>query len=170
MGKTTSAERSVHESREAELREDAVHDEEDEVWEQNLALKAPLPRKGFRQRFIRVMLGGKDDHSNISKKLRDGWKPREVATLPKNYYAPIIESGRFSGFIGIQGGVLMEMTEKRAQAREKFYAKLTRGRTAALDSQLQQVGRVAGGRGFGPIESDKKSVAVREVMVAPDEE
>ena len=170
MGKTTSAERSVHGSRGAEMRDDTVHEEEEIVWEQSLALQAPPPRKGFRQRFVRVMLQGKDDHTNISKKLRDGWKPREVATLPKNYDVPIIESGRFAGFIGIQGGVLMEMPEKRAQAREKFYNRLTRGRTQALDSQLQQVGQVAGGRGFGPIESDKKSVPVREVRVQPDEE
>ena len=168
MGKTT--EHSVHESREEELSGETVHDDEEETWEQHLALQAPPARKGFRQRFIRVMLQGKDDHANIAKKLRDGWKPREVASLPKGFDVPTIESGRFTGFIGIQGGVLMEMPEKRAKAREKFYQSLTRGRTQALDSQLQQVGRVAGGRGFGPIESDKKSVAVREVRVAPDED
>ena len=162
---------AVHESREQDLRDsEDTHDDEDEVWTQSLSLDAPPARKGMRQRWVRFYVGGREDHNNISRKFKDGWKPREAATVPKNFSAPIIEAGRFAGFIGVHGAVLCEIPEKRAQAREKYYSNLTRARTEALESQLQRVGQVAGGKGFGPIVSEKKSTLVREVKVAQDKE
>ena len=172
MPRAAQTDKQVHPSREQEQRAaQEVHEEEETPWVQDLSLTAPPPLKGFRQRWIRFYVGGREDHTNIARKLRDGWKPRPLDTVPQGFDVPTIETGRFAGFVGVQGAVLCQMPEKRAQAREKYYRRITQARTAALDSQLQRVGEIAGGRGFGPIVAEKRSVPVREQpRVAQDDE
>ncbi len=165
-------EKQAHESREQESRTaNPVHDVDEEPWVRPTALNAPTARKGYRQRWIRCGAFGKDDSTNIARKFREGWKPRPMETVPDADNFQQIGSGRFVGFIGIEGMVLCEMPEKRARQRDAYYKGLTQARTQAIDQQLERAGQILKGRGFGPIQTvEKTSVPVREVPLAPDVE
>lgn len=169
MAKNTN---QAHESREQGSRDaNAVHEESDSIrYAPPTSLEAPAPRKGFRQRWIRCGIMGKDDTTNVARKFRDGWKPRPIDTVPNADEFQQIGSGRFSGFIGIEGMVLCEMPIKRARQRDAYYSNLTKLRTEAIDRQLENAGQILKGRGFGPIQSEKTSKPVREVPLAQDME
>lgn len=160
---------TVHETREQAQREnEVIHEEEDEPWIQPASLKAPPARKGMRQRWVRVGSLGKDDPVNSMRKFREGWKPRPADTIPNSYNYPKIQSGAHAGFIGVEGMLLCEMPESRAKKREQFFRDRNNARTDAVNQQLESV---AGGKAYGPARIvENKSVRLREVRVAPDQE
>src|SRR3990167_1280939 len=115
---------TTHESREQNLRvNEDVHEEEDNPWIRPASLEAPPARPGMRQRWVRVGTMGKDDPVNSMRKFREGWKPRPVESVPKNFYYPKIASGAHAGFIGVEGMLLCEMPEKRGLQRDAFFRK-----------------------------------------------
>ena len=152
-------------SREQERRVNMkVREEEEEPWAQPSSLKAPEPRPGMVQRWIRVGILGAADPVNLARKTREGWKPREASSVPKGYPVPKISQGAFAGFIGVEGMVLMEMPKERNARRNKFFRDRTNAVTEAIDNDLLTANRQAGG-GFKPIRREAKSIPVREKRV-----
>jgi hypothetical protein len=129
----------VHETRAYETySEGDVHGGEDTPWIRPSSLEAPTPRKGFRQRWVRVGSMGQDDPTNTARKFREGWRPRPSDSLPKGYHAPTISHGKWAGCVGVEGMVLCEMPEKMALKRTAHYNQKTQLVTDAIEGELQQ--------------------------------
>lgn len=156
----------VHEVRGYETWDEKdVHSEENRPWVRPSSLEAPDPRPGFAQRWIRVGSMGKDDPTNTARKFREGWRPRPASSLPVNYHAPTISSGKWAGTIGVEGMILCEMPTKMRDKRNAHYAAKTNQVTNAIATELQNQSRPG-----MPITQERSSKVVRNVKIAEDSE
>jgi len=73
-------EKSNRAPRELETREKA---ERPKQWMPPQLLPDPTPEPGYAYRWIRIASLGKDDATNISGKLREGWEPVRAADHPE---------------------------------------------------------------------------------------
>lgn len=136
--------------------------DEDQPYIRPTSLEAPKPRPGYKQRWIRVGMASNEDTKNLTRKLREGWRARQSASVPKGVHVPRISSGKFAGTIMVEGMLLCEMPMKLAQKRAAAIAKETNAKTQAVNEGLMRVNQGSGG-GFGPIKKGEKSEIVREV-------
>lgn len=154
----------VHETRAYDTySEGDVHAGEDTPWVRPSSLEAPAPRKGFRQRWVRVGSMGQDDPTNTARKFREGWKPRPADSVPSTYHAPTISHGKWAGCIGVEGMILCEMPEKMALRRTEHYRNKTDTVTNAIESELQQQSRPG-----MEISQSRTSKVVRNAKIADD--
>ena len=163
--RTTKAVRddSIHAARVQDERAAVdVHDYEDEPWVNPASLPYIKPRPGMVQRYIRVAMRGEADPVNTARKLREGWVPRRVDTVPRNVPVPHIDSGKYAGYVGVEGMILMEMPEERNAARNKYFANRNKQQSDAVDLKLAKETR-------GKVNVEKSTKVVREVAVAADE-
>mgnify|MGYP001561004726 CR=1 FL=1 len=162
---------AAHESRETELREaEAVHETQIDDWKRGSSLEMPPARPGMDQRWIRVSMNGRDDATNWARKQREGWHPRDAATVSKNFPVPRIEQGKFAGFIGIEGSVLCERPLRISQQRDRYFRQLNERRTASTNADLERVNQANANPAFGPIRMASKTTPAREVNVQTDME
>ena len=154
---------SIHASRSQDERDAVdVHDYEDEPWVNPASLPYIKPRPGMVQRYIRVAMRGEADPVNTARKLREGWVPRRLDTVPKNVPVPHIDSGKYAGCVGVEGMILMEMPAARNASRNKYFAAKNRSQSEAVDLKLAA-------DTHGKVTSEKSTKVVREVTVAEDE-
>ena len=154
---------SIHSARAMDERAAVeVHELEDEPWVNPASLPFIKPRPGMEQRYIRVAMRGEADPVNTARKLREGWVPRPVSTVPKNVPVPRIDAGKYAGCIGVEGMILMEMPSARNAARNKYFADKNRLQSEAVDVKLAEDTR-------GKVTSERSTKVVREVAVAQDE-
>lgn len=159
---------AAHETRAQEVQE-SPHD----VWDQPWSLPGKLPpipaRPGMVQRWIRVANGNEADVSNASSKMREGWVPRPSTSLPKGYFAPTLDSGKYAGGIGVAGLVLMEMPASRNDQRNAFFKKKNNLQTESVNQQLAEESR-HGIKGFGNILKAERTDmgTLREVKTQDD--
>ena len=140
-----------------------VHSAEDTPWVRGQSLAAPPARPGFVQRWIRVAIDGKDDATNVARKMREGWKPRPADSIPANFQLPTISHGEWTGCLGIEGSVLMEIPAKIADKRKAFVKDRTDTITNSLEGELQQKSN-----SIMPISQERRSDVGRMVKVADD--
>lgn len=160
---------SANKTREAQaLRPPRKETLEDDPWVRPTSLQAPPARQGMRQRWIRVGSGGRDDNVNLSRKWREGWRPRPLETMPSSYHAPTLNHSRFGAVVGVEGMILCEMPEERAKRRDQYFHEQNRKMTAAIDQQLRNAN--IKNPAFGPIMKTSRSVPVREVRAQANEE
>lgn len=155
----------VHETRAySTYSEEDLHDLEVKPWVRPTSLEAPPPRKGFRQRWVRVGSLGQDDPTNTARKFREGWKPRPSDTLPKGYHAPTISHGKWAGCVGVEGMILCEMPEKMARMRQQHFQAKTDAVTSAIDTELQKHSHPN-----MEITQSRKTRVVRNAQIADDD-
>jgi len=126
-----------------------VHQEAKDIqWTPPMTLDAPPPRPGYSQRWIRAIVGPDHDLKNWSRKMREGWQPRDPATLPAEYVSlptsKMTQGGWKGGVIMIEGMVLCEIPLERKRVRDKYYADKTQRLMDAVDSDLDKVQRQGG--------------------------
>lgn len=148
---------------------EAVHEVSDTPWVQGGSLVAPKPRPGYVQRWIRVATKNKDDAINVSKKWREGWKPRPADTVPASYQTAKLEHGKFAGFIGVEGMILCELPVTQNNKRKAYIRDLTDKKTKAIDAELKRANEANRGPGFGEIQKSSRTIPVREVRVQQEE-
>lgn len=90
-------------------------------------------RPGLKQRWVRVMLEGKPDVANISKRSIAGWKPRPASTAP-GYEAYQIGDGEYAGYIGYNDMVLMERPKELQDQKEE----IERRKTNAVEMSIRK--------------------------------
>lgn len=141
-----------------------IHEMESMAHTQARTLPDLPPRPGFTQRWIRVKAReGVDDAKNVTKKTREGWKPRPMSTVPAGFAMPTIQHGEWAGCLGVEGSVLMEMPESLAKIKRKANEDRTKLITSSLESELQSKSTSA-----MPITQTRKTTIGREVKVADD--
>ena len=82
-------------------------------WTPRRQLEAPPDRPGFRYRWIRESMLGSEDRSNVSRRLREGFRLVRAEDLPEEWrdYMDCVDEGRHSGVIFNQGLLLAEIPE-----------------------------------------------------------
>ena len=105
------------------------------VWTPPSSLDAPPAPDGFRHRWIRSESLGFDDQKNISGRLRSGYT-LVMASEFKDQGYPVVESGKYTGVIGVGGLLLARVPNEIAEARQKYYADKAKERDDALKHDL----------------------------------
>jgi hypothetical protein len=107
-------------------------------WRPSNLLEAPEARPGFSQRWIATMVLGQETPTNVAKRLREGWQPRDPKTVKDLQHFPTIEHGRFTGHIGIEGMVLCEMPTEMVDQRNAYYAKMTDNLMHSVENDMNR--------------------------------
>ena len=105
------------------------------TWAPPSSLDAPPAPNGFRHRWIRVETLGFDDTKNVSGKMREGWELVRSDEYPESNF-PTMNTGKYSGVIGVGGLVLARIPEEIALAREAYYNKQTKDRDEAVKNDI----------------------------------
>lgn len=88
-------------------------------WSEPSVLPEIEPRDGWVHKWVRTDSMGKQDKSNYSKKLREGWEPIDVADYPELLtYA----DDRHSGRAEVGGLIACRMPAEMAKDRNDHYA------------------------------------------------
>ena len=108
-------------------------------WRPSNLLEAPAPRPGYKQRWIATMVLGQETPTNVAKRLREGWQPRDPKTVKNAGHYPTIEHGKFAGYIGIEGMLLCEMPEEMVNERNMYYARMTENLMRSVEQDIHKV-------------------------------
>jgi len=108
-------------------------------WRPSNLLEAPAPRPGYKQRWIATMVLGQETPTNVAKRLREGWQPRDPKTVKNAQHFPTIEHGKFAGYIGIEGMLLCEMPEEMVNERNMYYARMTENLMRSVEQDIHKV-------------------------------
>lgn len=133
----------LHPSRDHELHEEnPVHPVEYAILDDGTQLVAPPPRTGYRQKWVRVELGGLKDPLNYSKQIATRrWLPRPLDSIAPEYRSPY-RSEKTDGFgdvLSIRGMVLCEMPIERYRERVRAVEDKNRQLTASIDKDVKNV-------------------------------
>jgi len=125
-------------------------------WRPSNLLEAPEARPGYKQRWIATMVLGQETPTNVAKRLREGWQPRDPKTVKNAEHFPTIEHGKFAGYIGIEGMLLCEMPEEMVNERNLYYARMTENLMRSVEQDMHRVEQPG-----NPIQKSFKSEVTR---------
>ncbi len=133
-----------NESRTEQLREQTTREEEWTFEEPNALtipenVQARFDNDGMALRWIRYSLQGKDDITNVGKKLQAGWvfvSPEEVPEMALTSF--VRDEGRYQGAVCRGDVALVKMPAGKVTARRKFYENKANDQMDAVNSQLMK--------------------------------
>jgi hypothetical protein len=111
--------------------------ERPKMWRPPEVLPSPDPRPGWTHRWIRLSTLGKDDPSNISSKLREGYEPCRAQDYPELMMHATTE-GRFKGGIESGGLLLCRIPDEFLKQREAYYAKQNKAQMESVDNNFMR--------------------------------
>lgn len=121
-------------SRTAETRESQTRKVE---WKPPSSLDAPPAPPGFKHRWIRAEAGMYQDAKNVSSRLREGFEfVRADDPVMKGFHAPVVDSGRYEGLVGVGGLLLARVPEEIVEQRNRHYNEVAESRLQAVDNDL----------------------------------
>jgi len=123
-------EKSARPSRALETREAA---ERPKQWMPPQLLPDPTPEEGYAYRWIRIATLGKDDATNISGKLREGWEPVKASDHPEIRLFGS-SNGRFPDSVEVGGLLLCKTPVEFTQQRDAYYRQQSEAQMAAVDN------------------------------------
>jgi hypothetical protein len=100
-------------------------------WMPPQLLPDPTPEEGYAYRWIRIATQGKDDPTNISGKLREGWEPVRASDHPEIRLFGSSE-GNFPDSVQIGGLMLCKTPVEFTKQRDAHYQQ-------QADAQMQSV-------------------------------
>ena len=100
------------------------------TWNPPRKLDAPKPLKGFRQKWVREVMLGKDDPHNAADRLREGWEPRPASTIPPGWPTK-------NGVLRNGGLILCHMEEELVEQRTAYYARQTSDINESLPQEVR---------------------------------
>ena len=106
-------------------------------WAPPSRLDAPPAPPGFKHRWIRSEVGGKDDRTNISGKLREGYELVRGDEYP-DYHIPTVEDGRHAGVISVGGLLLARIPIETLAERSAYYQSRANDQLQAADNELMK--------------------------------
>ena len=106
-------------------------------WAPPSRLDAPPPPFGFKHRWIRAEVAGKDDRTNISGKLREGYELVRGDEHP-DFHVPTVEDGRHAGVISVGGLLLARIPIETLEERSAYYQGRANDQLQAADNELMK--------------------------------
>lgn len=155
---------AAHVEREAEeVRHDARVDTTPTAWRNPTNLDAPEPRQGMVQRWVQDgSQPGSNGEKNWMRKLREGWHPRDPATVPeaqRALYASFkLPNGQDA--IRISGLVLCEMPRQIAAQRSQAVQDVTGRQRKSVPDSINSLNEKGKERGLGPVHTSEDKEAV----------
>lgn len=135
--------RSAHESDEITAEDDAIHIEFAGFDFDGTKLKAPEPRPGYVQRWLKVEFrdGTPQAHAEALARRR-GWKPREASTV-QDSWMPMgaMDQSSGDGYIRVGGMLLVEREQKIHDAFRAHYKGRAHQLAGSVDRGLAEVER-----------------------------
>lgn len=104
-------------------------------WKPPSSLDAPEAPAGFKHRWIREEIAGQMDAKNIAARLREGFELVRADEYP-DFQAPVVESGRYEGVIGVGGLLLARIPEELVTQRQAYYKSRVEGQMEAVDNDM----------------------------------
>jgi hypothetical protein len=153
---------SMHDTRDSEMdiRNLPRATTQDYTWRRPMNLDAPEPRPGYVQRWVRSEFRSEKDNLNWQGKVREGWTPRDPATVPD--VEAFFGQSSHLGAAGIRVGglILMEMPEERLMSKRRAIGEATRRQEQSVAMETDKISREGMRYGAPPI------VREEEVRVA----
>ena len=121
-------EKSARLNRDLETREKM---ERPKQWMPPQLLPDPTPEPGYAYRWIRISTLNKDDATNLSSKLREGWEPVRASDHPEiRIFGKT--NGQFEDSVEVGGLLLCKTPVEFAEQRDAYYRQ-------QADAQMQSV-------------------------------
>ena len=102
-------------------------------WAPSSSLDAPLAPDGYKHRWIRAEARGFADTKNVSARLREGYELVRAEEYP-DFEAPVVDSGKYEGVIGVGGLLLAKIPLETVEERNAYY----QGRATDLQEAVDQ--------------------------------
>ena len=94
--------------------------------------------QGMKLRWIRISLKGKDDYTNVGKRLAEGWEFVSLDEVPELGHTSMVkEDGRYSGTVCRGDLALAKMPTRRAESRQRHFENASAEMVDAVNSQLE---------------------------------
>ena len=123
-------EKSNRAPRELETREQM---ERPKHWMPPQLLPDPKPEEGYAYRWIRIATQGKDDPTNISGKLREGWEPVRASDHPEIRLFGT-SGGNFPDSIQVGGLMLCKTPVEFTKQRDAYYQQQAEAQMQSVDN------------------------------------
>ena len=107
-------------------------------WMPPETLPSPNEEPGYSFRWIRVSTLGKDDPSNVSSKLREGWEPVKASEHPEIQLIGNSSQNRFPDSIEIGGLLLCKTPKEFTEQRDSYYQKQADGQMQSVDNTFMR--------------------------------
>lgn len=125
-------------------------------WQDPSNLEAPPARPGYVQRWVRASFRTGEDPGNLMRARREGWRPRLVSSVGKDYAPATIHHKTLGEVIAVEGLILCEMPIKVARQRYKFYQNLLAAQNEAIQRDVHRDERPG-----MPIIAERRSTVTR---------
>ena len=93
--------------------------------------------EGMALRWIRINLRGKDDYTNVGKRVQEGWQFVDVNEVPEIQHTPFVrDEGRYTGAVCRGDLALAKMPLQKAENRQRFYENKSSEMVDSVNQQL----------------------------------
>ena len=124
-------EKSTRLARELDTREKT---ERPKQWMPPQLLPDPKPEEGYAFRWIRIASLGKDDATNISGKLREGWEPVRASDHPEIRMFGSSGNARFPDSVEVGGLLLCKTPVELTEQRNDYYRRQSEAQMQSVDN------------------------------------
>ena len=102
-------------------------------WMPPQLLPDPNPEEGYVFRWIRIASLGKDDPTNISGKLREGWEPVKASDHPEIRLFGS-SNGKFPDSVEVGGLLLCKTPVELTEQRNEYFRKQAEAQMSSVDN------------------------------------
>lgn len=99
-------------------------------------LPDPLPRDGYKHRWIRTAILNEPDKRNMSMRMREGWEVCVAEDYPE--ISMLADTDDPNGNIEIGGLILCRASDKMIAARNAYYMKQNRAQIQSVDENFMR--------------------------------
>jgi hypothetical protein len=124
-------EKSTRLARELDTREKM---ERPKQWMPPQLLPDPNPEDGYAFRWIRIASLGKDDATNISGKLREGWEPVKASDHPEIRLFGSDSNAKFPDSVQVGGLLLCKTPVELTEQRNDYYRRQSEAQMQSVDN------------------------------------
>ena len=103
-------------------------------WMPPQLLPDPKPEAGYAYRWVRIASLGKDDATNISGKLREGWEPVKASDHPEIRLFGSSSNAKFPDSVEVGGLLLCKTPVELTEQRNDYYRKQSEAQMQSVDN------------------------------------
>ena len=103
-------------------------------WMPPQLLPDPTPEEGYAYRWIRIATQGKDDPTNISGKLREGWEPVKASDHPEIRLFGSDSNAKFPDSVQVGGLLLCKTPVELTEQRNDYYRRQSEAQMQSVDN------------------------------------
>jgi hypothetical protein len=103
-------------------------------WMPPQLLPDPTPEAGYAYRWIRIASLGKDDATNISGKLREGWEPVRASDHPEIRMFGSDGNAKFPDSVQVGGLLLCKTPVELTEQRNAYYRNQAEAQMQSVDN------------------------------------